>query len=332
MKMEHRWRRRARWLLLGIALGLVGLIADYILYPMIAVTRVHDGNRAENGLWLRYTWYFGEWQSSDMERLVARVNAGEIRDVYCHVRYIEPDGTLRYRQLRAARRFTQTLHVLAPDVRVFAWIYAGNARGTPSVPITETGIRSQMAEEARWLVEECGFDGIQWDYEITTSNEPGLRELLRDTRAALPAGTPLSVCTPMWYPFPFTSQYGWSEAYFRDMAAECDQLVVMGYDSAIYLPRGYVWLMRKQAEVVTRAAAAGNPDCRVLIGVPNYTEGGLSHHPRAENLPMAIKGVQEGLHHRRAAPEVFAGIALFADYTTSEDEWALYRRQWLEAE
>jgi hypothetical protein len=106
----------------------------------------------------------------------------------------------------------------------------------------------------------------------------------------------------------------------------------MCYDSGLYLPRAYVWLVHQQAVHATRAVAGSNPRCRVLLGLPTYARGGLSHHPWAENLRLALKGAREGLADSAARPSVFAGIAPFADYTTQPEEWDIYRRWWVEAE
>jgi hypothetical protein len=81
---------------------------------------------------------------------------------------------------------------------------------------------------------------------------------------------------------------------------------------------------------VTRAVALSDPRCRVLLGVPPFEKGFLSHDPRAENIAFALRGVREGLADPRAARSVFAGIAPFADYTTDGTEWDAYRALWLE--
>jgi spore germination protein YaaH len=222
----------------------------------------------------------------------------------------------------------------APSVKVIAWIYAGNDRlastGIGEVALSNAAVRKAMVSEARWLVEKCGFDGVQWDYEICQDGDPDFLRLLRETRAALPSGKLLSAAVPMWLPPPF-QRWGWSEGYFARVAATCDQIAVMCYDSGIFLPRGYVWLVHQQAVNVTLAVARGDPRCRVLLGLPTYGKGGLSHHAWAENLRLALKGVREGLADPRAERSVFAGVALFADYTTQPEEWQTYRRRWLGA-
>jgi hypothetical protein len=91
-----------------------------------------------------------------------------------------------------------------------------------------------------------------------------------------------------------------------------------------------VWLVRQQAIRVTRAAAKGNPQCSVVLGIPTYEKGGFSHHAYAENIRMALKGVREGLANPNAKVSAFQGVAIFADYTTDKDEWKTYRDLWLE--
>lgn len=308
------------------------LLADYALYRLLAPVGGRPLDRGENGLWLRYHWYFGRKTDAEVRDLARRLRDDRIRDAFFHVRHARNDGSLAYRYPEEARRLLQVLRREAPGVRAVAWVYAGNERGAAwlsNVNLQDPAVRRRMVEEARWLVTDCGFDGVQWDYEICPDGDAGFLELLDETHAALPPGKLLSVATPIWLPDPLPRRWGWSDRYFSEVARRTDQMAVMGYDTAMYLPRAYVALMRAQAVHVTRAVRAGNPECRVLIGVPTYGAGPPSHHAWSENLSMALKGVREGLADPRAAPEVFAGVAPFADYTTQPDEWAEYRRLWL---
>ncbi len=305
------------------------LLADYFAYPLLTPMDGRRLNRGENGLWLRYTWYFGQYDDAQLTALTARVRRGQIRYLYCHVRYLRSDGTLKFRYPATARRLTSALHRELPGVKLLAWVYVGAEGEHPPVQLADARVRQTAVREAAWLVRECGFDGIQWDYEVCHDGDTRLVPLLHETRTALPRGAPLSVCTALWYPRPLLRWYGWSDAYFTQVAAQCDQLAVMAYDSGIYLPRGYVWLLRQQVVHITRAAAAGNPHCRVIIGVPTYVAGGHAHHARAENLRLALKGVREGLADPHAVTSSFAGVAPFADYTTTAKDWREYRADWL---
>jgi hypothetical protein len=328
-----RHRRRRGWWSRALALLLLFLAADYCFYPLLSRPGGRSFNQGENGLWLRYRWYFGQRSDEDVSVLARRLRERQIRYAYFHVRHITRDGRLRYHYPDAARRLVAALHREAPSVKVIAWVYAGNARlahtGVGDVDLANEQVRNAMVGEARWLVTECGFDGVQWDYEICEGGDPHFLRLMQETRAALPKGTLLSAAVPMWLPVPF-GQWGWSEEYFAQVAATCDQLAVMAYDSGLYLPRAYVWLVRQQVVHVTQAVARGNPHCRVLIGVPTYGKGPPSHHAHSENIRLAVKGIREGLVDPRADRSVFAGVAPFAEYTTQPEEWKEYQELWLE--
>jgi len=326
-------RGRRRRIVIVFALVAAALVAlDYFAFPYGRPIAGLSANRGENGVWLEYTWYFGRHSAAEEKTLALRLRANQIRYAYFHVRFIKPSGRLHFRYPDEARRLVATLHQEAPGVKILAWVFAGNAQsGQGRVNLADPAVRRQMAAEARWLTTVCGFDGVQWDYELCPDNDSDFLALLRETRAVLPpGGARLSVAAPMWVPPGPLRAFGWSEAYFSRVAALTDDMAVMGYDSALWLPRAYVYLMREQAVRVTRAVAASpNPRCRILIGVPTY-EATWSHRPHAESLPFALRGVREGLADPAARPEAFAGIALFADYTTDAAEWRTYRELWLD--
>lgn len=320
--------KRRRWtaVLAGFLIAL--LLLDYAAYPYFARPGAPARNRGENGLWLRYTWYFGQKSDTDVRNLGQRLQAEQVRYAYFHVRSVTKNGTLQFHDPDTARRLVSALHRYAPAVKVYAWVYAGNAAGEGAVDLSQRDVRKAMVGEARWLVSTCGFDGVQWDYEICPDGDIGFLQLLQETRAALPPGKALSAAVPMWLPRPL-GRFGWSDGYFTQVAALCDQMAVMCYDTGCYLPRGYVALVRQQVVHVSADVASGSLRCRVLFGLPTYGRGGLSHHAYAENIRMALIGVREGLADPRACPAVVAGVAPFADYTTQASDWRTYEKWWL---
>jgi hypothetical protein len=326
-------KKTRRWLwplLLCAAVAVVLFCVDYWAYPYGAVPTGGRENRGENGLWLRYKWYFGEKTADEWRELPHHLKQQQIRSAWFHVRAISKTGRLNFRYPDRARKLTDFLHREIPDVKVMAWVYVGNQRGQGEVNLADTTVRGEMVKEAVWLTTVCGFDGIQWDYEICGDNDPYLLALLRETRAGLPQGKQLSVATPMWLPPPL-GRFGWSEAYFAQIAALCDEIAVMCYDSGFLMPRSYVWLVAQQAPHITQAVAKGSPNCRVILGVPTYGQGLFSHNPRAENIRLALHGVRRGLANSKTNLSVFAGVAPFADYTTESHEWETWRTLWLNA-
>jgi len=327
-KQIRRKKRNKRILFVGLLLLLLAPVVDYYAFPYGRPIAARGYNRGKNGLWLRYTWYFGQHSDHDIHLLAQELKDRQIHYAYFHVRNIGNDGRLRYHYQSKAQHLLGLLHQDAPSVQRIAWIYVGNPRAGGDVDVANMKHRKAMVQQAVWLVTECGFDGVQWDYESCDDRDAILLNLIEETRAALPPGKLLSVATSLWAPDAL--QYlGWSEDYFTQIAARCDQIVVMGYDSGFFLPRSYVWLMRQQAIHVTRAVARGDLKCRVLIGVPTYGPGLRSHGVRAENLRFALRGVREGLEDPDADASKFSGVALFADYTTDEKDWRTYNDLWL---
>ena len=326
MGAKRAKRRRRIAAVVSLLFGL--LLLDYLSYPFLARPGGPTRNKAENGLWLRYTWYFGQTSDADVRSLAQRLQAEQVRYAYFHVRGITASGVLKFHDADAARKLVTALHRQAPGVKLLAWIYAGNANGEGAVDLSKPDVRRAMAGEARWLVMACGFDGVQWDYEICPDGDRHFLEMLQETRTALPPGKTLSAAVPMWLPSPLR-RFGWSDGYFAQVSGVCDQMAVMCYDSGCYLPRGYVALVRQQVVHVSDAVARGNPHCRVMFGLPSYGRGGPSHHAPAENVRMALIGVREGLADPHASPAVVAGVAPFADYTTQPSEWRTYEDWWL---
>ncbi|MCE5238528.1 hypothetical protein LLH23_08555 [bacterium] len=323
----HRRGLRLRRGPILLALLFVAALADYWLYPLCVSPDVPSPNYGENALWLRYTWYFGQRSGADLHRLAHDLRVLEIRYAYFHVRLVNREGKLVYRYPDPARRLVRTLHRLAPKVKVLAWVYAGNVRAGGLVDLDDAAMRSNMVGEALWLTQTCGFDGVQWDYETCRDGDPGLLELLRETRAALAPRKLLGVAAAPWLPW-HRWGWGWSEGYFGEVARECDQIAVMCYDTGMHWPRWYAWLLGQECRRVPVAVVAANPHCRVLLGLPTYGRGVPAHNPRAENLPLALVAVRNTLGSRPLSPAL-AGVALFADYTTEPAEWDAYERLWL---
>jgi len=125
-----------------------------------------------------------------------------------------------------------------------------------------------------------------------------------------------------WHPF---EEVHWDEAYFRQVAARCDQLAVMMYDTALRVPKAYQKLMADWT-VEVLAWSEGKP---VLLGVPTYSDAGVGyHHPEVENLSNALAGIHRGLQ-RRALPKSYQGVAIYCHWETDAAEWDYFREHFL---
>ncbi len=321
--------RIKRWITVLLLIGLA-TVGDYYLYPKFSSWSPPPPDHTTNGAWMRHTWYFGQRSGKELSDSIDNLERNSIAYAYYHVRSTSKDGRLKYRFPAQARQLTAAIHRQSPQTKAIAWIFIGNQKKWGGVvDLSDSPTRQTIIAEALFLTTQAGFDGIQYDYEICRDGDPGFLELLKETRAALPAGKIMSVASPMWMPAQIRSLAYWSENYFTQVAKHADQIAVMCYDSAMPTPRAYVWLLTQQVIRVSNAVAAAHSPCNILFGVPTYFPGGRSHNPHVENISVAIKGIRRGIARHRTDRSVIDGIALFAEYTTDDTEWQSYRNLWL---
>lgn len=269
-----------------VMLIVVALLAvDFITFPGAIRTSAPTVNKGKNGLWLRYLWYFGKHSQEDADAMIRRLHEDQIAYAYFHVRSTNSDGILKFRYPENAIRLNGLIHERLPGVKSIAWVYVPSKYGQEGVDLSNATTRANLIKEALWLTRECGFDGIQWDYELFPCGEPNFSNFLDQTRKVLGQDCLISVATPMWYPGVL---WGWTDGYFTEIAGHCDQIAVMCYDSFFYLPRAYTWLVSQQAIHVTIAVAKAGGDCKVIFGVPVYDGGTLGHITHSENIFTSI--------------------------------------------
>jgi hypothetical protein len=63
------------------------------------------------------------------------------------------------------------------------------------------------------------------------------------------------------------------------------------------------------------------------VGIPTYKDTGLMHRKGVETPENALLGVVAGLRGR-AVGGTFEGVALYAEWTTDPEDWAVYERVW----
>ena len=78
-----------------------------------------------------------------------------------------------------------------------------------------------------------------------------------------------------------------------------------------------------------RLADIVGPDTTLFMGVPTYEDEHFGFHPAAENMASGLRGIGIGLSFDGPPPSANFGAAIYAGWTTSEEEWAVWRRDWL---
>jgi hypothetical protein len=118
----------------------------------------------------------------------------------------------------------------------------------------------------------------------------------------------------------------WTPAYYARVGELADQIVVMAYDTGIPTPALYRRYLAYSASRVARSLGPRSR-ARVLMGVPTYDASGIMHRAGVENPENALPGIVAGLRGLGAGG-TFEGVALYAEWTTDEDEWDTYDRLW----
>jgi hypothetical protein len=354
-KITVKVRKLVIWLGLFVCFA---LSVDALLFPRLCcgTAPATTYNRGANGIWLRYLWYFGKHSDAALGSLIEKLKQGQFKYLYFHVRSVDEQGKLMHRYKDNALKINARIKEAMPGAKSIAWIYVQSVylqAKQKTTDISKAEIRKNMVQEAKYLVEECGFDGVQWDYEFYPSGNKDMLALLDETRQALPHAF-ISVATPCWYP---GTLWGFSDADFKELAAHCDQIAVMCYDTFFYYPRAYSWLVAQQAKHVTRGCTLANQEssklrgqegrkCTVILGLPVYDEGTSGHLTHSENLRTALHGVNAGLNelakrdrsrgntekdseHPARSLESFEGVAPFAEYTMDEGEWRDFQKFWV---
>ncbi|WP_345674439.1 hypothetical protein [Yinghuangia aomiensis] len=290
--------------------------------------------RGRDALWLGHAWVDGRKSPADVAALAARLRGTGVRDLYVHAGPLEHDGSLPRERYPQARALLDAVRQALPGARVQAWL--GDVVGPNALDLRDEAVRGRVVASARSAMD-AGFGGVHFDLEpIGDGNRDYLEVLTRAREAVRAGGGVLSVAAHQIEPagnlVAIASAAGaqrtkwWTPGYFGDVASRVDQIAVMAYDT--WMPTrglfgGYV--TRQTELALSRTPSAVD----LLIGLPFFHDDTIGHHEDAEQVATAARAVRLGL---AAAPgrQTF-GVALYVDFAATEEDWAAYRREWVDA-
>lgn len=284
--------------------------------------------RGQDAVWLGHAWVDGRNGERELSALAARLKDSGISDLYVHTGPLAYDGTLPASLYPRAGWAVDALHETVPGVRVHAWL--GQLVDPGKLDLSSPAVRANIVGSARQVMA-AGFDGVHYDFEPVPDGDSGLLDVLDRTRAAVSADLGmLSISAHHVEPLPGMSAAGlvvgaakwWTSGYLAQVARRVDQVAVMSYDTAQPTPELYTGYVRRQTEL---ALAAVPPGTRLLMGLPAYHDDNWTHHPSAETVDAAVRGVRLGLG--TSGRERF-GVALYVDFTATDSDWDAYRRDW----
>jgi hypothetical protein len=317
--------RRAKWLLLAVAVMAVSAAAGWALWqPSPRSGQKFD--RGLNGLWVGHQWYTGRkvrggalLGRAERQAFVKRLQLHHIKWVFVHAGPLNDDGTIS----DAPTAFSAQLRKDTPDIEWIPWV-GGDTR---KLHLADREWRKSVVATAMML-RDAGFRGVHLDLEPIHDGEPGYLELFDELRAALGPNFLLSHATRRTGPFGLgLGNWFWSESFYRAAMARTDQTVLMAYDTSFRLKKNYIGFVAHETGLLLDWACAAPPH-RVLIGIPSYEDVPRLSNPKVENIENASLGVRAALEDKPSRLACLDGVAVYAEWVTDEDEWAAYEKSW----
>lgn len=303
-----------------------------------AVPRTHNFNRSDNAAWIRHQWFSEPQNSEQTEQMARMLEKMQISTVFIHVGPMDSRGNIPLHDRSIWLENRRLLKNRMPSLKILAWLGGVNASkfgpGDDTLNLADERLLSSIADTAGILTDKCRFDGVHLNIEPLSDNETAFVELLQRIRRKT-GGRILSVASPHIIGYELmadgvrTASKGkvalWGPAFYRRVAANCDQIALMGYDSINQTDATYKKFIAYQIKHISEALQGTS--CKLLVGLPTYEEKTFCHNPKVETLKIGLEGTIIGLS-RTDNTDVFQGVAIYALWTTDEGEISQYQSIW----
>ena len=293
-------------------------------------------DRTRNAIWLDHRWLQEGVKPAEIVSLCRVLKAHQIRYVYPHLSPLREDGRLPAFSTEAARQFREIMRRQCPDVLVLPWIggvqsgFRQMREGT--VRLDSDVYLQSVAGECVLLTTQLGFDGIHLNIEPVQSGDRRLVRWLEFLKQKLGASKMLSIAAAkpsLLEGFNFSPLRSWDNSYFQEVAAHADQIVLMAYDTSLSPSFFYSLFIYEKVSGLLETLHRHGMSAKILLGVPTYDR--TAHHdPQAECIAAAAEGLFAALGRSDLPHQNFEGLALYAYWTTDEEEWSQFRSHWLD--
>jgi hypothetical protein len=293
-----------------------------------------------HAIWIGTEWTYEAHEAGDIETLAQQLKTDQIGTVYAWVSWLQEDRTWRGAEnFTAVRDFATQLKAQNPELTLYGWIGFPVELGPEGYRLDDEELQDNIADFSASIVNELGYDGIFLTVEQVWDGDENFLALLRKVRASLGDDVPIAVAIPPdWSPIdagipvpplivPGTI---WAEEYKQSVTLLSDQMAVMAYNSGLTSAADYVQWVAYQVETYAKAVNAIGAGTELIIGIPSYDAAPPGHDPEVENVTTALEGVKSGLALAGDAAQSVRGVAIYAWWTTEDEEWSEYR-SWLTA-
>lgn len=319
------------------------VIGSIVFIVLVVIVLGEIRNRPDevhpNMLWIGTEWTYEVNDEASVAAFVEHLRTHKIGTVYAWVSWLQPDNTWRGQDNFAnVQAFVQQFHELYPEGELFGWVSLPVEGDGIPYRLNDVAVQNAVASFSRRVIDEFGFEGVYLNVEPVWNNDQNFLDLLRRVRTAVGQNVSISVAIPPdWSPLdadipvppliiPGTV---WDTTYKQSVALLVDQLAVMAYNSGLTSPSDYVEWMAYQVETFANAVDQINGGTTIFIGIPTYDAELPGHDPAVENVITAVEGVKNGLEQAGTASRFVRGLAIYAGWTTDEQEWSDFMVAWL---
>lgn len=299
----------------------VFIITGYMIWKPAKINTQVSGTE-HNGLWVGHSFYSGITKEGlsvnkyEFDLLEAKIRKYRMKYVFIHV------GLFNGQSLvidKPSDKFN-LLRSRTPGVMYLPWI-SGKIGSNEK---TNSAFLDSVAILLRY-----GFKGIHLALEpIEDQNETYL-ELLRQLRLRNENTFFISCATRRLIPVDIISclskKWYWSQVYYKKIINIADQIVLMSYDTGIHLRKLYVYYTRFQIQNLL--CLINNDKCKLMVGIPAYDGTPHLSNKKIENIPNALLGVKAAVQNDSGRS--FHGVAVYAEWFITADEWEQFSAYWL---
>lgn len=324
-------------------LGLLGAIL-FVVIVVVVLGRLRNTAPEvyPNAVWLGTEYTYEDQTDDAMAALVKKLRDQQIGTVYAYITYLQWDGTWRNQdKFDKVAAFARQFNEAYPEAQLEGLIGVPTEDAVNAARLGDVDLQQKVADLAKQVVTEFGYEGVFIDAEPVWDGDQNFLALLRAIRGAVGIDVPISAAIPPDYspsnssiPLPPLMAPGteWKKEYKQSVALLVDHMAVMAYQSSLSSASDYAQWVAYQVKVYALAVAELDLDTQtdLLIGIPTFDAEPPGHDPAVENVNSAVDGVRMGLQQAGDAARYVKGVAIYADWTTDETEWADYHSVWLQ--
>lgn len=296
--------------------------------------------RPPNAIWIGTEWTYETHDDQAVEQFTSDLRNRKIGTIYAWVSWLQPDETWRgVDNFDKVRAFVEQFKRFYPEAELLAWISLPVDDGQ-GYRLDQTDVQEKVVQFSQTTISEFKFDGVFLNVEPVWNGDDNFLSLMRQVRASLPEGSLIGAAIPPdWSPLnadipvpplivPGTV---WDESYKQSAALLLDQMAIMSYNSGLSSPSDYTLWTAYQVKTFAQAvdALGSGATTELVFGMPTYEAEPPGHDPLVENMASAADGIALGLQQAGEAARLVRGAAIYASWTTDEQEWAQYEQSWL---